>query len=71
MSEKGDEEDHPALRLAADAMAQNIALQSVCAILMANIAILCESPPDKLAEMVGGLQGMAHGLASVAGTDRA
>jgi hypothetical protein len=55
-----DDEDSP-LKLAAYALAQNLALQSICAMLMAQIALLYKSPPDKLAEITSGLQGVIHG----------
>jgi hypothetical protein len=55
-----EDEDSP-LKLAAYALAQNLALQSICAMLMAQIALLYKSPPDKLAEITSGLQGVIHG----------
>jgi hypothetical protein len=51
------------LQFAREARLENVALQSVCAALLAEIAILHASPGDKLGAMVASLQGMAHGVA--------
>ncbi|KZD21366.1 hypothetical protein [Tardiphaga robiniae] len=46
---------------------QNIAIQGVCAALVAEIALLDKAPREKLSRMVAGLQGAALGVAD--GTD--
>jgi hypothetical protein len=57
-----------ALRLALEAKEENLALQSICAILIGEVALMNQNPPNKLDQIVAGLQGMASGVA--AGTDK-
>jgi hypothetical protein len=68
MSDPNDEDS--VLRLVEDVAAQNLALQTICGALMAQIAMLDKSPEDRLAEITSGLRGTIHGLVGKAGTDR-
>ena len=57
------------LKIVEESQAQTLALQAVCAALMAHIATLDKTPRAKLAEITTGLQAVAHGIALLAGTN--
>lgn len=50
--------------LVSDAMEENVALRWLCGQLIAEVALLSPSPPDKLGEMVAKLGGAAQRAAS-------
>jgi len=59
------------LQLIAEARSENVALQAVCAGLLAEVAYLSGNDREgKLAQMLSGLQGMAHGLALLARSEQ-
>lgn len=43
--------------------ARTLALETVCAILIGELALLADSPANKLATITAGLQGVAAGVA--------
>jgi hypothetical protein len=68
MSDPNDEDS--VLRLVEDVAAQNLALQTVCGELMAQIAMMDKLPLNRLAEITSRLRGTIHGLVGQAGTNR-
>lgn len=55
------------LQLVGEAKSESIALQAVCAALLAEVAILHKSPRDRLNALVASLQGVADGAEGDAG----
>ena len=50
------------------ALGETLALQAICATLMAEIARLDTSPQDRLGNLVASIQGMVHSVAVLAET---
>lgn len=62
-------DDDELIRMISEARAEALALKVICAVLFSEIAVLHQSPPDKLQEMLAKLQGAMALLADLAGSD--
>ena len=58
-----DERDDEAFELAREVKFESMALQAICSVLLAEIALLHDDSHAKLDHMATSLRGMAHGLA--------